>query len=138
MALTPEGINEEIEEVESDELEPSKTWNIDFASGTIGGYIDEELALRQYVIKALLTERAKYAIYSDDYGSEFQELIGEDITLALMDSEIPRMVFEAIGYDDRVEDVTDIEYTRDGDQLFVSFTVVPAAGISTFTEEVTL
>ena len=138
MALVPDEIIEETPETETEEVEPSKTWGINFQAGTIGGLIDEEAALRQFVIKALLTERAKYAIYSDDYGAEFNELIGEDITPALMDSEIPRIVYEALAYDDRIEDVTDIEYTREGDRLYVTFTVVPVAGVTTFTEEVTI
>ncbi|MCK1985161.1 MULTISPECIES: DUF2634 domain-containing protein [Peribacillus] len=139
MALTPESFIPETNEEETEEItEPSKTWAIDFANGTIGGYIDEELALRQFVIKALLTERSKYAIYSDDYGNELQELVGEDFSPALLDSEIPRMVYEALAYDERIEDIADIEYTRSGDKLYVSFTVVPVAGVSQFTEEVAI
>ncbi|MGC4378409.1 DUF2634 domain-containing protein [Fictibacillus sp. Mic-4] len=140
MALTPENNSELIDELdvgEDVEIEPSKTWAIDFKNGTIGGFIDESEALRQFVVKALLTERDKYVIYSDEYGTELQDLIGDDTTLDLMNSEIPRMVYETLAYDDRIEDVTDIECMREGDKLFITFTVVPESGAS-FTEEVEL
>jgi phage baseplate assembly protein W len=137
MALIPENFTNVIDDnSDTIDIAPSKTWSIDFDNGTIGGFIDNGDALYQYIIKALMTERSKYVIYSDDYGNELQDLIGGDVTLALMDSEIPRMVYEALAYDDRIEDVTDINYTRDGDALYISFTVVAVNGETITVEEV--
>lgn len=141
MALTPENeaelLDEVVAELEMLEIAPSRTWAIDFENGTIGGFIDEDEALRQFVRKAILTERSKYVIYSDDYGNELHSLIGQDVTPALLDSEIPRMVYEALAYDDRIEDVQ-TEYTRDGDQLFITVTVIPANRDVVITEEVAI
>lgn len=141
MALTPDNYTEVLDDVivpdeETVDIEPTKTWAIDFTNGTISGFIDDEDALYQYVIKALMTERDKYAIYSEDYGNELKDLVGGDITLDLMDSEINRMVYEALAYDDRIEDVTDVTYTRDGDQLYISFTVTAVSGTTVTIEEV--
>ena len=134
MALTP--INLDVilgEELEAEEVEesavvtsePSKTWAIDFESGRIRGFIDETEAVRQYVIKALMTARNRYLIYDDDYGEEIRDLIGQNVTNDLINVEIPRLVREAIIYDDRISDVTDIvitEYGKDG--IHIAFTVI--------------
>ena len=138
MALTPESIDETIdtEETLDEEVAPSKTWAIDFDNGTIGGFIDDDVAFKQFAIKSLMTERSKYAIYSDDYGTELLDLIGEDVTAALLDSEIPRMVEDTLIYDDRIDSVSNITLTRDGDKLFISFQLVTVTGEDITTEEV--
>ncbi|WP_251025044.1 DUF2634 domain-containing protein [Bacillus sp. ISL-57] len=107
-----------------------------FETGTIGKFIDEGEALRQYIRKAILTERSRFAIYSDDYGCELNELIGDDVvTEDLLDAEIPRIVYEALAYDERIDDVQ-TTFTREGDKLFLSVTVVPADNDVEITEEV--
>ena len=140
MALTPENIDDVIEAdtgVEDDtEVGPSKTWAIGFENGTIGGFIDDDVAFIQFAQKALMTERSKYAIYSDDYGTELLDLIGEDATAELLESEIPRMVEETLIYDDRIDEVVDIILTRDGDKLYISFRLVTITGEEITTEEV--
>ena len=140
MALTPENINEPVEadttEEDSIDVEPSKTWAIDFENGTLGGFIDGDEAIKQYALKALMTERSKYSIYTDDYGTELLDLIGEDVTADLLESEIPRMVEETLIYDDRIDSVSDIILTRDGDKLYISFQLVTVTGEEITTEEV--
>ncbi|MFJ7855305.1 DUF2634 domain-containing protein [Peribacillus frigoritolerans] len=138
MALVPENYSEILDEQEEAEVvvEPSKTWAINFETGTIGKFIDGGEALRQYIRKAILTERARFAIYSDDYGCELNELIGDDVvTDDLLDAEIPRIVYEALAYDERIDDVQ-TTFTREGDKLFLSVTVVPADLDVEITEEV--
>lgn len=140
MAFTPENetefLDEALAEEESVEPLPSKTWAIDFANGTIGGAIDGDEALRQFIIKAVMTERSRYAIYSDDYGCELNGLVGGDYTPALLDAEIPRMVTEALVYDDRIDEVIEVTYRRDGDKLFINARVVPADSDVVISEEV--
>jgi hypothetical protein len=140
MALTPDNINEPVEadttEEDSIDVEPSKTWALDLENGTLGGFIDGEDAIKQFALKALITERSKYAIYTDDYGTELLDLIGEDVTADLIESEIPRMVEEALIYDDRIDSVSDIILTRDGDKLYISFQLVTVTGEEITTEEV--
>ncbi|MDR7001554.1 DUF2634 domain-containing protein [Neobacillus niacini] len=140
MALTPENIDETVdpETVVDEEVVPSKTWAIDFENGVIGGFIDDDEATKQFALKSLMTERSKYAIYSDDYGTELMDLIGEDATQALLESEIPRMVEETLIYDDRIDSVSDVILTRDGDKLYISFQLVTVTGEEITTEEVAI
>lgn len=134
MALTPVTFNldEELaEDIVIIEALPksSKTWALDFVNKRIGGRIDGDDALRQYVHKALITARNRFLIYDDTYGSELEDLIGQDLTPDLLETEIPRVVTEALIYDDRIADISDIEITRDSsDKLYVTFTVVKTDG----------
>lgn len=137
MALTPENIDEvTVSDITTEDVAPSKTWAIDFEAGTIGGFIDGDEATKQFALKSLMTERSKYAIYSDDYGTELFDLIGAEATSSLLDSEIPRMVEETLIYDDRIDSVSNIILTRDGDKLYISFQLVTVTGEEITTEEV--
>lgn len=142
MALTPETFNEELDEVTDviitdSQPEPSRTWRLDFESGRIGGFIDGDEAIRQYIRKAIQTARNRYLIYDGDYGSELEDLLGRSVTPDLLDVELPRLVRESIEYDDRIASVTNIEVERIKDALYVSVTVETVLG-EELTEEVTL
>ena len=126
-------------EPEDDEetLAVSQTYRLDFATGKISsGFIDEEEALRQFIIKALMTPRDEYAIYTEDYGSELEELIAEQEGPEYILSEAPRIITDALENDDRVVSVDDVVVTLEGDLLAANITVSSIYG--EITEEVTL
>lgn len=123
MALSPlEPVDIAAEEVAdlSDE-QPLKTYGLDFVNGEMGGTVDGITAIKQFVEKAIKTARFRFAIYDDDYGSEIEDLIGSDASIELLETEVPRVIEEALLYDDRINDVYDFELTREGDRLNVSF-----------------
>lgn len=132
MALIPDNETEQldafIERFQEDRIEPSLTYRLNFNTGRISGMINNEEALMQFIRKALATFRGYYAIYSEDYGSELEGLIGQDVTPAFLEAEVPRMVRETLIYDDRINDVTDISVSRTGDQLLIACTVVSIYG----------
>lgn len=123
MALLPENDTDLLDEYLDAELnapdEPSKTFRIDFNQYRVGNMTDRKEALKQYITKAILTPRSYYQIYNDYYGCELWDLIGQDVTDAFIDAEIPRMVREAIEYDDRILTVTDVSVARKGDAIFI-------------------
>ena len=102
--------------------QPSKTWIIDRNTMQVA-CMDEGLeAVRQAVEIALDVERFRWTIYSANFGSELDELIGQDE--ALITAEIPRLVEGALSQDDRIIQVEDYVFTRTGpDSMHVSFTV---------------
>ena len=102
--------------------QPSKTWIIDRSTMQVA-YMDDGLeAVRQAVEIALDVERFRWTIYSANFGSELDELIGQDE--ALITAEIPRLVEGALSQDDRIVQVEDYVFTRTGpDSMHVSFTV---------------
>lgn len=120
MATLPEVIGFDTDIVIASQ--PSKTWIIDRNTMQVA-YMDDGLeAVRQAVEIALDVERFRWTIYSANFGSELDELIGQDE--ALITAEIPRLVEGALSQDDRIIQVEDYVFTRTGpDSMHVSFTV---------------
>lgn len=113
---------------------PSRTWRLDFARGRVTGTIDGLEAVRQAVFKVLQTERFRYLIYSFNYGVELESLVGEDPLYVR--SEIGRRIREALGQDDRIRGVEQVEAEPNGDGWLVRFTVVTGDGSFAVTQEV--
>lgn len=130
MLLSPEVQFEEEEDNLDEEIETSSTWLIDFESGRIlNQRVDGLRAIEQFAHIALRTERYAYPIYSHDVGSELQELLSDpETTDAYKKMEIPRLLTEALEYDDRIEAVTDIEIEKQGDAFHVSFVIESEEG----------
>jgi hypothetical protein len=102
--------------------QPSRTWIIDRDTMQVAGMDDGLEAIRQAVEIALDVERFRWTIYSANFGSELDELVGQDE--ALITAEIPRLVEGALSQDDRVIQVEDYVFTRTGPaSMHVSFTV---------------
>lgn len=128
MALTPVNYTVATDDALASDLtqtkESSKTWRMNLETGRIEGVIDGKEAIRQYIQKALMTPRNRYLIYDDMYGEEVSTLIGSNLTQAVRDVELPRLIREAIEYDDRIREVTNIvinPYESDG--VHIAFTV---------------
>ncbi|MEW9697937.1 DUF2634 domain-containing protein [Paenibacillus sp. SI8] len=115
---------------------PSKTYAFDIDSGEVGGFIDGAEAIRQFIRKTVATARFRFLIYNSEYGSEIEDLIGQDIPLDLLQAEIPRVLKEALIYDDRITDVSNFVLSREDDKLTVTFDVTTREGV--ITEGVTL
>lgn len=100
---------------------PSRTWIIDRNTMQVG-FMDEGLeAVRQSVEIALNVERFQWQIYNTNFGNELEELVGDDADY--IQSELPRMVNDALSVDDRVIDTSDYVFSVNGDSMTVSFTV---------------
>lgn len=87
-------------------------------------------ALRIWITKTLLTARYRFLIYSFAYGCEMEDFIGYDIPRVVLEAEIPRVIREALIYDDRIDDVRDFSIGRESDYLIVEFTVITFDGQS--------
>lgn len=110
----------------TEQVYPTRTYNIVVDKDRISGYTDELGAIMQAVYLMLSTERYQYPIYSWDYGVELIDLIGKPMPYVM--SELPRRITEALTQDDRIEDVVDFEFETKGKQLHVTFTVVSTMG----------
>lgn len=128
MALSPlpevdVNLDEDLDVVTETDVEPSRTYALDLGSGAVGGIIDGREAIRQFILKSILTSRFHFSIYDEDYGCELEDLIGQDVPMELLETEIPRVITEALIYDDRIDDVYGFDITQEADNLFVSFYV---------------
>ena len=137
MALTPEifviededlSRLEEDEPVETTEVLPSLTFALDLENGVIGGYIDGETAIQQFIRKAIYTARNRYLIYSDGYGSEVEDIASQNLPLSVLEIEIPRLIEDALIYDDRIASVDNFDISQEGDKLIISFEVTLTNG----------
>lgn len=102
-------IGEDVE-VQTTADAPTRTFRIDFDAGRIGGFCDETEAMKQAIYKILLTERFAYLIYSWNYGIEWNAVAGK--SYPVFESEIRRVIREALLADSRITDVTDFEVVQ--------------------------
>lgn len=133
--------------IESEEIileEPSsKTYLIDFDQkclrlsfdeGNSNGFIDDLKAMEQAVFCMLNTERYEHPIYSWDYGSELQDIIGMDTDIVL--SEIERRVTEALMEDSRILSVDDFDFETNKKEVVCTFSVSTIYGDLEMEQEV--
>jgi hypothetical protein len=110
---------------ESEKRTPVFDWEIgDFKTDPQGRIVTvtEQEAVEQIAIKAVNTVRGVFLIYGnvDDedldhkYGSDVQNVLRAPISEDLRLEELKRAVREALIYDPWVEDVYDVEVTREG------------------------
>lgn len=126
----------EIVEQQQTQLEPEypESYLFDFEKGDFvtdgAGRVvvaDGHTAWKQWCIKAVLTERFAYLIYGWDYGAEIENALKMP-SRAAVEMEIERTITEALLVDSRTETVRDFSFKWAGDQLWVSFTVIPVIG----------
>ncbi|MFB5674278.1 DUF2634 domain-containing protein [Paenibacillus terreus] len=113
---------------------PSLTYRLDWNTNRIAGRIDELEAVKQAVLKILLTERYEHLIYSFDYGTEWTNILGKD--RLWVQSELNRVITEALMQDDRVEDVVNFRLSWQGNDAIARFTVVSSFGDFSMSKEV--
>lgn len=115
-------LQEEITEIEY----ADKTFNINFNSNRIDGFVDGIDAIKQAIHLILSTERYEHLIHSWNYGIELLDLYGKPLPYVM--SELKRRITEALLQDSRIEKVTDFEFVKNGKRLCTTFTVVTTIG----------
>ena len=114
------------------ELLPSTTWEFDFNKGEFTGRkITGVPAYSQAIQKALLTERDRYMIYDDSYGSELHLIISDKTgSKAYKESEAMAMAEETVVYDDRTESIENITVSSNEDEMRLNILIVPNGRLS--------
>ncbi|HBI63011.1 MAG TPA: DUF2634 domain-containing protein [Lachnospiraceae bacterium] len=131
MATLPEGVGLSVSVDYIDR--PTNTFIIDWASRQISGMDSGLAAMRQAVDIILQNERFKWQIYSSNFGSELEGLIGEEYDYII--SEVPRRIREAFSIDNRILSVENFSFSEQkGNSIACSFDVVTVFG--TFGKEV--
>lgn len=116
--------------------QPSKTYHLDLQRGRIVGFVDGYEAIKQAIIKIMLTEKYAYVIYDHYYGIGLEQYIGKDISFVVAD--LGSTIENALLYDDRILAVNDIEITRGSniDGLLVKYSVETVDGVLNGEQEV--
>lgn len=116
---------------------PSYTYKLDPDSKRIIGHVDSGDSVVQAIRKIFETERFAYPIYTDQYGSEFESLIGQDpdFVQGVLESRIQ----DALSSDDRVLGLQAFEIVESkNDSMVVECTVSTIFGLVEIREEVLL
>ena len=108
------------EDYEFEEI-PSETYKILTDKKRIIGKCDDLEAVKQAVYLMLNTERYQYIIYSENYGVELMDLIGEPIPYVL--PELKRRIAECLTQDDRIDSVDSFEFEVNKKTVHCTFTV---------------
>ncbi|KAA3379885.1 DUF2634 domain-containing protein [Phascolarctobacterium faecium] len=116
--------------------QPSKTYHLDLQRGRIVGFVDGYEAIKQAIIKIMLTEKYAYVIYDHYYGVGLEQYIGKDISFVVAD--LGSTIENALLYDNRILAVNDIEITRGSniDGLRVKYSVETVDGVLSGEQEV--
>lgn len=124
MALTPnQGAVTvgDVVEITSPADQPTRTYKLDLDTGRVAGMVDGVDAMKQVILKILLTERFAYLIYSWNYGIELNAVVGK--SYQVFSSEIKRVITEALLADSRITAVADFKVEQiDKRSARVSFT----------------
>ena len=129
MDILPEDI--ELEDVEMEDL-PTNTFLVDAESEQISGMNNGIEAMRQAVEIMLTTKRFNHQIYTENFGIELDDLIGEDPDY--IESVLPDRVREAFSIDERILGEQNFTFTTVGSSMLITFEVVTVFG--TFSTEV--
>lgn len=107
-----------------------KSWRFDFENGefvlTSAGKVAETSdveAWLEWCKKALITARYRYLVYSRSYGQEFDDLISRHLSRSANESEIKRIVTEALMVDPRTASVNNFAFTWEGDTVYFTCNV---------------
>jgi phage baseplate assembly protein W len=100
---------------------PSKTYALDIKKGVISGFTDGIEAVKQAIYLMLNTDRYKWEIYSWNYGSELESLIGSPIPYVY--AKIKENITDALMRDDRILSVSSFDFSKKKSAVSVSFTV---------------
>ena len=108
------------------EQQPSETYKMDLSQMTIGGWVDGLEAVKQAAYKILNTQRYDFLIYSWNYGSQLEDLFGEQIPD--VHSNIKRRITEALMQDERISGVDGFSFASNKGNVLVQFTVKTREG----------
>lgn len=119
------------------EEEPSLTFRLDGNNKRVIGMIDELEAVRQAIYCLLNTERYQYEMYSEDYGVELKQLIGQPIPLACVN--LQDNIKDALLADERILTVDQFNFQEIGHGVVnVTFKVETIFGTTEIEKEVNL
>lgn len=85
-------------------------------------------AIEVWIYKALVTERYRYLIYSWNFGSELDTLVGSTYSRAVTQSEAERFIKECLLVNPYITEVKNIKIHFSDDTLAASFTAVTQYG----------
>jgi len=131
MSILPSFLNTEIVEARRvvTVQETPREYGVDFSTGQLTGLIVEGLeAIKVWIWNCLHSERYRYAIYSWQYGVEYEQYIGETISDEYLLSDCQTETEEALLVNPYITGITDFDAHLEGTKLCITFTVETTIG----------
>lgn len=136
MSLFPAYIENSITQTVEEKKAVPKEYEIDFKTGQLTGRtVEGKEAIKIWIWLALQTPRYRYYIYSWDYGSEFEELIGQGYTKEYIDAEVQRMTEDCLLVNEDIQSISNFSVSMENSQLVISFTADTIYGEIEFIDE---
>lgn len=125
----------DIEEEESAE-EIFTEYGIDFETGQLtGDVVTGKEAVRVWAFFALQIQRYRYRIFTWNYGSEAETLIGTNYGRDYTESEIKRFITDCLSVNPYITGIDDFKIKFEGSSLTASFTIQTSYGDTQMTAE---
>lgn len=122
-------VDNEEEEEQEESLYIPREYGIDFETGQLSGKIVEGYdALLVWVWLALQTPRYRYYIYSENYGQEYEDLIGKSYSTELTDSELERMTEECLTENPYITGIENFSCVKIEEKVTVTFSLITELG----------
>ena len=113
----------ELDDVEFEEL-PTNTFLVE--EEQVAGMNEGLEAMRQAVEIMLTTERYDYQIYTENFGVELEQLVGQDPDY--IQATFPELIRDAFSIDNRILREENYVFTTSGDTMTITFDVVTVFG----------
>lgn len=111
-------------DVEVDEDKEPSDYEIDFETGKLTGRIITGLpAIKQWVMIVLGTDKYYYTQYSWNHGCELRDLIGKGFKQDYIESEVKRIITDALSMSKDIKGISNLEVSYEGDTLTAAFTL---------------
>lgn len=106
-----------------------KEYGINFETGQLSGKIVEGYdAILVWAWLALHTSRYRYYIYSEDYGQEYEDLIGKSYSSELTQSELERMTEECLMENPYITGIENFSCIKEEEKVTISFSLITTLG----------
>lgn len=113
----------ELDDVEFEEL-PTNTFLVE--EEQVAGMNEGLEAMRQAVEIMLTTERYDYQIYTENFGVELEQLVGQDPDY--IQATFPELIRDAFSIDNRILREENYVFKTSGDTMTITFDVVTVFG----------
>ena len=106
-----------------------REYGIDFETGELtGAVVTGKEAIEVWIWNCLHTERFRYAIYSWQYGVEYEQYIGQTVSNEFLIADAQTETEEALTVNPYITGISDFEISFSGSTLNISFTAETTLG----------
>lgn len=85
--------------------------------------VEKDEALKVWIYKTIKIARYRFLIFTDDYGTELEELVGKKYTKGYTESEATRFIKEALNINQYITKINKIDANFKGDLLTIYLNV---------------